>query len=377
MATSSKLKVMISSRCKDMFPAPGAKDALSLTDVRKTLKKSIEGEKIFGKKVFEVWINEDAPPANHSADSWEVCLKQVRDCDVLIVLSNGSSGWAQSGADIGICHAEYMEGLATAPGKVSLIELPPVTSTDKSQKERDARFSEFLQQQAAFRGGIVPKTQDELTTLVRDAIREALVALAQRGVKSDASSRFDRGQALDWTRMDFRERSMRMRATMKAALTSMGRPLADDLVAVDISSQPVAFQLHAIPASFSIGAAREMVGRPFLSDHERLEELKAAAGPVHLIACHRSISEGQAIGMLGFPDATVVSGSFGVYVADDVQKVQFICLKGCRDESQLRHQLQRFMAWLEQTGESARLAGRARSRTKIVQAIHSEIGKAI
>lgn len=114
MATSSKLKVMISSRCNDMYPGPGMKDARSLTEIRKVLKKSIEGEKIFGKKVFEVWINEDAPPADHSADSWELCLKEVRDCDVLIVLSNGSSGWAKSGADIGICHAEYMEGLARA-----------------------------------------------------------------------------------------------------------------------------------------------------------------------------------------------------------------------------------------------------------------------
>ena len=80
---------MISSRCVDPFPEPGG---TPLTDVRRELKKSIEAEKLFGAKAFEVWINEDAEALDHSKDSWDACLKQVRDCDVLIVLFNGHAG---------------------------------------------------------------------------------------------------------------------------------------------------------------------------------------------------------------------------------------------------------------------------------------------
>jgi len=123
MAKSSKIRVMLSSRSDDVFPSSGAKGAKSLSAIRKSLKSEIEGLEIFGQKPFEVWINEDAPPAAASDDSWEKCMKEVRDCDILIVLSNGNAGWAKAGGSIGICHAEYSEGLATARGKVWLVSL--------------------------------------------------------------------------------------------------------------------------------------------------------------------------------------------------------------------------------------------------------------
>lgn len=69
----------------------------------------------------------------------------------------------------------------------------------------------------------------------------------------------------------------------------------------------------------------------------------------------------------------MVSGSFGIYVADDVQKVQFVFLKNCRDETNLRHAQQRFFEWLEQTGEADLLAKRAASRLKIIKAIANEL----
>ena len=118
---------MISSRCNDPFPA-GA--ATTLTDIRRELKKEIEAVEIFGKKVFEVWINEDAPPKGGTWDSWDVCLEAVADCDILLVVSNGNAGWAKGAGEVGICHAELMAGLSRSPGKVSLISLDPVSSED-------------------------------------------------------------------------------------------------------------------------------------------------------------------------------------------------------------------------------------------------------
>ena len=70
-----------------------------------------------------------------------------------------------------------------------------------------------------------------------------------------------------------------------------------------------------------------------------------------------------------------MTGPFGIYVSDEVQKVQFVFLAQCRDETQTRHALQRFLEWLEQTGEDDRLARRATSRTKIIKVIAKELSE--
>ena len=131
MAKSSKLRVMISSRCDDKFPlGPGGRP---LSHIRRELKREIEGVEVFGRKIFDVWINEETPPQGGRWDSWDVCLQAVKDCDVLIVLSSGNSGWAKDGGDIGICHAEFMTGLTHAPGKVRLIALTNIDALNRRE----------------------------------------------------------------------------------------------------------------------------------------------------------------------------------------------------------------------------------------------------
>jgi hypothetical protein len=113
-----------------------------------------------------------------------------------------------------------------------------------------------------------------------------------------------------------------------------------------------------------------MVGQPFLRDHELSQSLEAeVGGPLHVIACHRTATESQAVKLLGFPDATIVSAPFGVFVADPVQKVQFAFITNCRDEANTRHGVQRFFEWLRQTNEEANVANRAKSRAHIVRAV--------
>ena len=364
------IKVMLSSRCIDPFPI-GSKS--TLTDLRKELKVEIESTHVVGRKLFEVWINEDAPPAEGTQDSWDTCLQAVRDCDVLIVLSNGNSGWALGKQDIGICHAEYMEGLRSAQAKVRLIALPNVVKVMGAAGERNRRFQDYLSQQSAFRGGEV-KTVVDAKKRVFEALSDALISLAQRGVYACASTRFDVGTALDWTRLDFRQRKMAMESTLKTALSGLkGAKIVNGGVVIKLDGKDVAVVTHAIPAAFSVAAARELVGRPFLDDHQRIKLLASAHGPVHLIACHRGATETQAMSLLGFPDATVVSGPFGVFVADDVQKMQFAFLANCRDDSQTRHATQRFFEWLQQTGEGVLVARRAVSRARIVKLIANEM----
>jgi len=58
----------------------------------------------------------------------------------------------------------------------------------------------------------------------------------------------------------------------------------------------------------TVASAREMDGRPFLRDHELVGKMgDHIQGPVHVIACHKGVTENQAVGLLGFPDATIVT----------------------------------------------------------------------
>lgn len=371
MATSPEIRVMLSSRCDEAF---SPEERTSLTEIRRALKQEIEVQHLFNFKPFKVWINEDAEALDHSEDSWDACLKQVRDCDILIVLYNGNAGWAKTGADVGICHAEYAEALKTSPGKVRLIELPQTCAPciGPAQKERNARFSRFKNTVSAFRGGEV-KDIAGLRNQVFKALFDAVLTQTRRGGEGAKGGRFDLGAALEWSRLDFAGRSEAMARELYAAL--LGRDEAEEKnesLLIQIADQTVLVNIHAVPAAFSVPAAREPMGRPHLQDHADVSELNVAGGPIHFVACHRTVTETQATNLLGFPDATVIRSPFGVYIADNVQKIQYVFLANCRDPDQTRLAVQRFWEWSDQAGESRYLAGRAMARARIVSAIARE-----
>src|SRR5262249_49326630 len=203
MAKSSKLRVMISSRCNDFFP-PG-QTVTRLSDIRKTLKSEIEAMEIASKKPFETWINEEAPPQGGTWDSWDVCIEAAKDCDIFLAISNGNAGWANAAGDIGICHAELMTGLSIAPAKIRLIVAANIPITRNAEGTRNQRFQEYVSKQSLFRGGTV-NTVAQLKSRVKEALYDALVCLAQAGVREASRGRFHSGEALDWSRLDFADR---------------------------------------------------------------------------------------------------------------------------------------------------------------------------
>jgi Domain of unknown function (DUF4062) len=371
MARSSKLQVMISSRCLDPFPA-GQTDT-NFSDVRKELKAEIEALNIAERKGFEVWINEETPPQGGTWDSWDICIEAVKNCDILIAISNGNAGWANAAGDIGICHAELMTALSTAPAKVRLIAVDNIAITKTDEGGRNRRFQDYVAKQSLFRGGRVA-TIAELKLRVKDALYDAVVRLAQAGVREASIGKFHAGEALDWSRLDFRARQKQMiRVLRDSLLARKGSFEETRRLFIKMAGSETLFEPHAIPAAFSVGQARELVGQPFLRDHVLADILAAKrGGPVHIIACHKNATETQAATLLGFPDAELVTAPFGVFVADPIQKVQFAFLTNCRDEANTRHAVQRFLEWLSQTGEETLLAERALARARIVRAIAKE-----
>lgn len=84
---------------------------VKFSDLRRRIKAEVGSEALLGGRLFECWINDVAPPAEGSQDSWNTCLGRVRPTDLLLILCNGNAGWAKAAGDIGICHAELEAGL--------------------------------------------------------------------------------------------------------------------------------------------------------------------------------------------------------------------------------------------------------------------------
>jgi hypothetical protein len=363
---------MISSRSKGNFR--GGSDGQPLPEIRKELKKEIENLKVLGRQMFEVWINEEPPPQGGSWDSWDTCLKSVRDCDILIALSNGYAGRAEDGGEIGICHAELMAGLAHAPAKVRVIGLGSIPIDKTIEGNRNALFQKYLSTQSLFRGSEV-KTVKELKDRVKDAVYEALISLVQAGECESSRGHYDPAEALNWRLLDFEAREQAMLKILQDEIGQHSGSKREGINRiVSLGDTDVLLVPHAVPTAFSIGSAKEMVGQPFLRDHELDGVLtKDCGGPLHLIACHKNTTESQAIKLLGFLDATVMPTPFGVFVADNIQKVQIAFIVSCRDEASTRHGVQRFFLWLAQSGEEAYIAKRAKARARIVHTIAKEL----
>jgi hypothetical protein len=249
--------------------------------------------------------------------------------------------------------------------------LPRSTASTK----RDVRFQRFVERELSFSGAPALSEEDAITN-VRLTLVEAVSRLTRVGATVLRKDSYALGQALEWSKLNYAERKVAMESVcLEALMERQGRirGKASQAVRVKIGKAQVLFLAHGIPASGSVAAARELVGRPFLLDYQNISDDEDAYGPVHLIACQKSATERQATDLLGFPDAIVVTTTFGVYLVDPVQKIQVVLLTKCRDETSTRFAVQRLFDWLDRSGEADALVIRAKSRKRIVSAIRKEL----
>ena len=373
MAKSSKLRIMISSRCDTLIHFD--KKEQKLTEVRRALKKQLEDFRLPNQQqpIFDCWINEDGTSGVGGSNWWDHCKKQARDADIVIVLYTGGSGGGLTGSDMGICHAELEEARNVAADRVRVIKLPSAPDDpDPLQKKRDAAFRAYFKSLGSFRTSA--KSGEEVLDKVWNEIQPALVELTQHGSSTIHLSQAATGHALKWHRLSYEARKKAMEEVMTKSLSN--RPNSSKSasgVLVKINNVPVFLKTHAAPASLSEPTAREMVGQPFLADHKLHAELKKSkAGPIHVVACPKGVTENQALNMLGFPDATIVSDSFGVHIADNIQKIQIVLLKECVSPSAIQRQLAAWFEFLQLTGEDEFVLDRAQRRFRIIEAIAKE-----
>ena len=373
MTKSSKIRVMISSRCDTLIEY--GKKQQKLTEVRRALKKQLENFRLpnQNKPIFECWINEDGTSGVGGSNWWDHCKKQARDADIVIVLYTGGSGGGLADSDMGICHAELEEAINVAADRVRVIKLPIAPDDpDPLYKKRDAAFRKYFDSLKIFR--TCARTGEEVLEKVWNEIHPALVDLTRLGSSTFHLSQSATGHALEWHRLSYDDRKKAMEEVMTESLSNQPKSSKSASgVLVEIGKTPVFLKTHAAPASLSEPTAREMVGQPFLVDHKLNVELrKSKAGPIHLVACPKGVTENQALNMLGFPDATIVSDSFGVHIADNIQKIQIVLLKECISPSAIRRQLAAWFEFLRRTGEDKFVLDRAQRRFRIIEAIAKE-----
>ncbi len=371
------LTVMISSRCHDRISFNEKKRSMST--LRKAMKKEIEELLFDGRQVFKVWIHEEESVTPGEQKSWDTCINKSKRSDVFLVLYNGNAGWSGSserlGDHVGICQAEFETAFNKTPSKVRAIQLPPIIAKQDSPDERFQNYFNRQHIQAA-----QAENGEEAIKFARQAVVGALLDLARAGIGVGSKGSYFAGEALAWTRMDYSQRRAVMTATVVQFLSERTKKeeaySLEKIVIYPVNNASIAFSCDSIPASMGTAAARELVGQPFLKDHEICAQLDSDVyGPVHIIACQKNVTEVQALRQLGFPDAIVVSAPFGIYVADDVQKIQMVFIASCRDETSTRHNVQRFLQWLQEQGEDRLLALRACSRRRIGDLIAQEQAK--
>ena len=376
MAKSEQIRVMISSRCKARIPFEGK--LVWLSDLRERLKKEIESLAFWpGQQgLFDCWINE---VSSGSDDTWwERSLNESRGADIVIVLYNGQSGGAIKDGPLGICHAE-LDAVLTDSRKVRVINVLPLADLpkEKAQRGRDEAFRTYVDGLAMFTSSA--SSGEELIDRVRQEIRDIVVSLVQSAATTPDLSKSNIGPALEWHRMSYAKREDAMRTQLQVALT--GQPgtktgkqkFADGewrTMWLTLGGKKVLAALHAVPASLSQAAAREIVGQPYLMDYTLHDQLKAGdGGPIHLVACYKGATESQALKMLGFPDATVVPGRFGLHVADSVQKIQIVLLRNCQTPTATTHAISTWLEWVKRSTEDQLVAQRAVARKRIIAAI--------
>lgn len=359
---------MISSRCADTIKYQGKPQSLEV--LRRDLKTKLEDIKIGGKQVFKVWIHEDESNASALLNNWEECMEKSRDADVFIVLFNGRSGWL--GADspvkdgVGICQAELSAAFNNAPAKVRSIQFKALVKAEPGSP--DEAFQEYVRAHKI--PGAQVETGEEALQRAEELAAAIVLSLAREGVGVNSSGSYYAGEALEWSRMNFHKRRGEMTAAVVTLLRKRdGNTLthpAKNVAVVRIRDSRIGFVCDSIPASMSTASARELVGQPFLNDHLHTEKWDAVVhGPVHVIACQKAVTESQAVRQLGFPDAVVVSAPFGIYVADEVQKIQMAFIANCRDKTTTRANVQAFLNWLNEHGEAEHLVRRAIARRQI------------
>lgn len=370
MPVEAPISVMISSRVQSAVRL--GRRSFSLESLRQDLKHDLESETFLGERIFVVWTNEDAPSAGANSTWWEACLKRAKESDIVLALYTGDAGTPAVQRALGICHAELETAYAYGATRVRIVDLTNGEALPTG--ETNLAFQRYLQQLRPITNTAL-RSKTAFLQHCRQTVRDAVVDLARQGLRTGDVGGSHLGEALKWGLLSFEDRKRTLEQELAKALAGKDDGL---LTCVSNGGRILGVRMNAVPAAMSNAAAREMVGQPFRDDHVAMgNRSPEVLGPVHVVACHRGVTEAQALRMLGIPDGIAITTPFGIHVVDPVEFVQMTFIAHCRDSSAIRNGVARMYEWWTQSGEGARVAERAAKRRRIVEAISQGCGSLV
>lgn len=362
-----KLKIFLSSRNNDILNLP---DGVTLTELRRSVKNKIEAINFLGKEIFEVSINEEFG-ADASLDSYNKCLVDVQDSDFVIILYNGYAGWAPTGIDMGICHAEADAALNVSTKKVALIDMKDyfkITEKDDQEKKRNEYFAKYLSDLNLFNNNIKlidanknkEGFENELIKTIENLISKHMddrIRLSNLYYNIAGNNKI----SLNWKKLKYSDRDKQIKAI-----------LSNQLKGVE-SFTDFIYKTYSIPDNMSVEDAKSFLGRPFLIDQEIIEKLpneEKKFGPIHFIGVYGNATEIQVKNLIGYPDISVIKEDFGLYVWEQNTHIQLVFLTDCKTPEAVRSKFLLFNNWCTSSGELENIKKRANARLVIMEAIN-------
>jgi hypothetical protein len=366
-----KLKVFFSSRNNDRATING-NPGETLTEIRRFLKKELENEKFLGKDMFDVRINEDFG-SSATNDSYNQCLVEVQDADFFISIYTGAAGWAPTGIDMGICHAELDTALNISTRKTAIIDVRkyfPISTADPEELKRNKLFDQYLFDLNSFSNPLkLAKTNEssdglkkELLNSIKNIVSKHLadrISLSNLYFNIGGNNRV----SLNWKKLKYSD------------LDKIIKAILIELINNSPDFSKFNCQTFSIPDNMSVEDAKSFTGRPFLKDQDLINTAKRSKiirhGPIHFIGVYGNATPLQVKNLIGFPDISTIREDFGIYVWEQNTHIQLVFLTECKTPEAVKSKFLLFNNWCKSNGEYENLIKRAEARHYILNAINN------
>jgi hypothetical protein len=127
---------------------------------------------------------------------------------------------------------------------------------------------------------------------------------------------------------------------------------------------------HGIPDNMTVADARNLIGRPFLTEYKDVLTSKLKSGIIHFVAVYGNATETQIKSLVGYPDLTVIKASFGFYLWENTMHIQMFFLKSCINPQTIKTRKSEVTNWLSNSREQSKILAKAKARYSILEAVN-------
>jgi hypothetical protein len=358
----NKIKIFLSSKVTSVFENIDVPD-YTLEKLRKFIKSEFEGIEFLGEKIFSIVTNEEGFESSFTGDAFDTCIKNIKKCDLIIILYNGDAGWAPDGDEKanGICHEEFITAVQDLPSVTKGINISSYFKNvvyKEEQKTRNIYFKEDFENYQRFLEFSTGVTKGEIESYIKNLISgyiKTAIDSAFKAQKEVDAVKTIYGKTLDWTKLTYNQRSLEIKSHSEKSFNSI--------------FYNTICKFHAIPDNMSISDARNEMGRPFLYEHELLSSTTLNIGVIHFVSVYGTCTETQIKNLIGFPDLTIIKGSFGFYCWVQSTQIQLFFITKCINPSLFGTRKSQIENWLKSTKEKNNIIKRATARFTILTAV--------